>query len=831
MGRILSGEWKKGRTDVAPVGRILSGAWKTQPRQTTQPVQETPKDVGFFERVGQVFRGERKTLFGETDEEKKRKEEEAKRKSESLGFIGPVRPKEEGGTTFEQNILAEREGRKPLPALDFIDKLQEVKDDPVQLAPFAGDAVELVRLGELGITAQKLLSGEKIDEEQLEDLNEYVERAQRDTTWGYKVADVISEAIPFATELYLTRGLYTVPQKAALKTAKNTLKKLLTKEGVKLLEKRLVKMGLKTASVVAGATTQAAATGVIKVPARTVEKQLQATLAGDEESVYTSAIKAFGEHWVETVSERSGGLFGDIAKPFRGSLVKLGLIKAASKANPTKSVSKVRKIVNSLGYHGVIEEMLEERIAEVGHGLLNKAGLSDQEFSIPSLEQLSVELAAFSVPGVASKLAQDAARTFDSKNVLPEQKKVVLPQAKEKPPILKKAEEAEAVEERPPLPEREFEPTTQVPVVPQTAKKKGAIVETARKKVDLTEREVGQLEEERMSLVQALEAPSFVGDEVAGAFEMYRKYTEYARRRGNNLPDFAQLQKRNPKLASQIDTASKDIDDGLTGDELMERFNNELDTKESIKGRLKSIRRTLAKAKVEAVQARKEVRKEAKKLALPKKKKPLPAAKKPITKQVKKKEVKPVVKDIKKPVTKEPKKAKISKVAKSIRAKALQKGFTDVFSELAGFTPVKIATQASKIADMIDKDIETVKKIVRGTIDLPQDVNGTLLSSAVEEYALEKGDMELLQDLAKSSLVAETSTAAQTLRLVQERDPDSVIKQIKEIQKARKEGAELNKKGGGQEKVEADIKKQAKASIKKVNKKYDWNNLIDEITC
>ena len=300
-----------------------------------------------------------------------------------------------------------------LPTLTWLDRVQELKDNPEQLVPFVAGAAEMVKLGQLLLIAKDLEDGKTVSQEDLLILKSYVDRSIQDKTWGFQVADVVSQLVPFAGEFIATGGIFSAGKTVAVKAAEQALKRIATRTGLRILQGRLAKFGVEVAGVVGGGTLRTIPAGITRIPAATLEKQLTATLTGDEEAVLESAVKAFGEQWVEIVSESTGGLFATLAAPIKGQLIKAGLFKAFIKANPTANPSNVRRVFDRLGYNGVLAEMLEERVADVGHGILEPLGLSDQAFSIPSLEQLSVELAAFSVPGAAATAIQTAPLIFE----------------------------------------------------------------------------------------------------------------------------------------------------------------------------------------------------------------------------------------------------------------------------------------------------------------------------------------------------------------------------------------------------------------------------------
>ena len=183
---------------------------------------------------------------------------------------------------------------------------------------------------------------------------------------------------------------------------------------------------------------------------------------------------------------------------------------------------------------------------------------------------------------------------------------------------------------------------------------------------------------------------------------------------------------------------------------------------------------------------------------------------------------------------KEIEKKKVSKVAKSIKAKAEEKGIVDAFKDLAEFTPVVIKEQTAKIQKIIDEDIEKAKRMAIGEQPLEEGIKGALLVKMVEDYAMDNKDGGLILALANSPLVAETSVAGQTLRLIAERIPDSATAKIKEVEKERKEVAKKKLKGKTVKQVKAEIKQDLKGKLEKDSKKiskFSWQALINEVTC
>ena len=170
-----------------------------------------------------------------------------------------------------------------------------------------------------------------------------------------------------------------------------------------------------------------------------------------------------------------------------------------------------------------------------------------------------------------------------------------------------------------------------------------------------------------------------------------------------------------------------------------------------------------------------------------------------------------------------------SKIGLSIERKAVESGISKKFEGVAGYDKITIKDQAARATDLLTKDFEQARRIIRGEEDLPANLRGTALISAMEEHIKKTGDGTLAQELANSPLVSRTSAAAQELRLAAEREPDSLAVRLRQLRDAKEEG--LKKRTG--QKPEEAIKKevdQIKVKVKKPDK-YDWKNFIDTIEC
>jgi hypothetical protein len=173
-----------------------------------------------------------------------------------------------------------------------------------------------------------------------------------------------------------------------------------------------------------------------------------------------------------------------------------------------------------------------------------------------------------------------------------------------------------------------------------------------------------------------------------------------------------------------------------------------------------------------------------------------------------------------------PLETKTSKVAQSIATK-----LTEDFGELAQYTPTTIKEQASKVAEFIAKEPDKLRKVIAGEEPLPQGILGGTMIKAAEDYALQSGDVALIKDIASSPLTSETSVHAQEMRMLAERNPDSPVSAIQEINKAREKTAAKRLKTDTK-KLHKQVVRDIKAEIKKTAPtKETWADFIKSIQC
>ena len=336
-----------------------------------------------------------------------------------------------------------RENERPTRGVK--DVLKDTLKKPTLLLPFIGSAVEAKNLKDIYDTAKLVQAGKTVEEERLTTLTDFIKENEKygDSTVLANVADILVNLPAFAGEIYASGGITTI----AKQSIKSGLKAMLS-QGLK--DKLQSKIAEKSLAKYIKKGTEASVKGVIasETSSRISRGKFERLLGGLELSPNETIIfgtefddegdalkQARLDTYVEYMSEMTGGIFKGL-KSFVGNklltdtgkerLIKAGFIKAFMKANKNANVKDLQKTLQKFGYHGILEEMFEERVGEFARGIAFKAddlgiveGLNDPnfEYRAPTLEQLATELIAFSVPGsaVGAYTAYDDAKFNKSK--------------------------------------------------------------------------------------------------------------------------------------------------------------------------------------------------------------------------------------------------------------------------------------------------------------------------------------------------------------------------------------------------------------------------------
>jgi len=288
-----------------------------------------------------------------------------------------------------------------------------VGEEPGKLLPFVA-AVPTVKETYNLLQALKRIERGEEDYSDIYLVSKYGLEANRDSTFGAKVSEVLVNLPSFAGELLLTAGVFSVGKKGTEKIIKKTL--------VKTLGKKAGGLATRGVGTIVGGTLQTVPARFVEITAGTLQNmlpeyelslnesnRLSVLINKEGDGVWEATAKSLGNEWVEVVSEHSGGLFTELAAPVKTKLMKVALFRAFLKLNPTAKADDFMELVRKAGWNGFLPEIGEERIGEV-----MRAAIGLEKYKLPSKEQLAVELVAFSIPGVTIGAME---KSFEQKGV------------------------------------------------------------------------------------------------------------------------------------------------------------------------------------------------------------------------------------------------------------------------------------------------------------------------------------------------------------------------------------------------------------------------------
>lgn len=310
-------------------------------------------------------------------------------------------------TRFSPEQLAEWKN-KPIGFWEAFSKLKAN-----QVVP-GGGVGQLAGSLEIVDIAKKHERGEQLTPDDQKQLNDYLDRqielSQRGFSWGGNIAYIGSQIPAFVVEFALSDGVGKTAQVAATKTAVTAAGKIATRSaGV------AARVSTTTALMAPQYTARYGERRLNDISAITDRGEL--VMKDSEESPAKSALLAFGHTGAEVASEMSGATIGKrLIDPIAGKLktplvaalnrlptsTKAALYEAYKKINPNAQVSKV---FSAVGWHGMLAELGEERVADVLHASLNLA--SEKKYTTedfldnitPSKDQLAVEGGLIAIAG------------------------------------------------------------------------------------------------------------------------------------------------------------------------------------------------------------------------------------------------------------------------------------------------------------------------------------------------------------------------------------------------------------------------------------------------
>lgn len=173
-------------------------------------------------------------------------------------------------------------------------------------------------------------------------------------------------------------------------------------------------------------------------------------------------------------------------------------------------------------------------------------------------------------------------------------------------------------------------------------------------------------------------------------------------------------------------------------------------------------------------------------------------------------------------------KPNVSKTSLKIQEQAKTEGIDASFADVPPIERMRLAEEGVRARDLISRDPETALKSIETDTRAPGQPRAESVFIELKKKALEEGDVDMIQQLAKSKIGTE---AAQSLKALDdglrlEADPVSSLKEIRAI---KEQSVAKKLKTDNLEKV----KSSEKAKVEKVRKveKQTWEEFINSIEC
>lgn len=172
---------------------------------------------------------------------------------------------------------------------------------------------------------------------------------------------------------------------------------------------------------------------------------------------------------------------------------------------------------------------------------------------------------------------------------------------------------------------------------------------------------------------------------------------------------------------------------------------------------------------------------------------------------------------------------KTSKLSLGVEEKAVEAKLTKSLKDLPEYQQLNMKDQARDAVKFLEENPDKAVKIAMGEGTPPAHITPEAIFTAVENRALEHGDLGLIRQLAKSQLSTEATAMGQRIRTLGERNPDSPVSIMKDIIKTREK--KIEKQTGTSVKTATEkTVKEIKAKVKAPDR-YSWEKFIDSIAC
>jgi len=164
-----------------------------------------------------------------------------------------------------------------------------------------------------------------------------------------------------------------------------------------------------------------------------------------------------------------------------------------------------------------------------------------------------------------------------------------------------------------------------------------------------------------------------------------------------------------------------------------------------------------------------------------------------------------------------------------VEQKAIEHKLTKSLGDLPEYKQVNMKDQAKFSSELLALDPNKAIKIALGRVDPPSHILPESVFTAVENRALEQGDIGLIKQLAHSSRATQATVMGQRIRALAERNPDSAVGAIRQVASKRARAVE-KKLGKSVDEALKETVGKIKAEIKRPTRQ-DWESFIKELRC
>jgi hypothetical protein len=293
--------------------------------------------------------------------------------------------------------------------------------------PFHGAWATAAKTWDVWRAAERAKDGRASAEdlERLADFQRDMANQARGTTWGGGTARIVTETVPFAGEFLASGGMASLVRKGvssvARKAAARAVQKSLSRVAGARAATTLTRLGADTIARLPAFSPRIARDTVARMMPdyrfdRNDEGSLKAFVASPGQDFIAALRDATLDTTFEVLGEGSGGALrrggravAKIASKVPGAetvTVPLGRARAALAgawmADGGRSFRQFMRHLEKAGYHGILEEIGEERVSDVLRMTAAAAG-AELEGGLPTFSELGQEAAAFAVPIVGGQ--------------------------------------------------------------------------------------------------------------------------------------------------------------------------------------------------------------------------------------------------------------------------------------------------------------------------------------------------------------------------------------------------------------------------------------------